>query len=392
MEQGSLAHCVCEAIFLCLKTVVQYKKNEEGKVLERKNIVKTFRTFVLTLCVVLTVTMTAGQVIYAAESQHGATMCAQAEVKMPTSVKAISSGTSTIRLSWKKVSGAETYQIYRCNAKSNTWKKVRTTAKTAATFTGLSQNKTYRFKVRAVDSGRVSAFSSQVSAKTGVVTKISLSRKTKALYGCESFTLKATVTANAPSKAVQWSSSNARIATVNNAGKVTAKGKGLVKITAKAHNGVTTSCLVSVSSAFDKAYQQEMLRLVNNLRKKKGRNTLRYEYELQPATDTRAYEAWAYKQMGHMRYNKYGKETTFNSVYTDLGINLYYNGTGENLAWRSNSFTDPIVAARAYFEQWKNSPGHRENMLRKDAKSMAVSYFYQSGQKFAGASAQLFLG
>ena len=71
--------------------------------------------------------------------------------------------------------------------------------------------------------------------------------------------------------------------------------------------------------------------------------------------------------------------------------NLDYNGTGENLAWRSNSFNDPVAAARAYFEQWKNSPGHRANILRKGIKSMAVSYLYQSGKKFSGASAQLFL-
>ena len=50
---------------------------------------KRFGTFVLTLCVVLTVIMTAGQVTYAAESEQGATMYPQAEIKAPTSVRAI---------------------------------------------------------------------------------------------------------------------------------------------------------------------------------------------------------------------------------------------------------------------------------------------------------------
>ncbi|WP_207708623.1 CAP domain-containing protein [Emergencia sp. 1XD21-10] len=352
---------------------------------------KRFGTFVLTLCVVLTVIMTAGQVTYAAESEQGATMYPQAEIKAPTSVRAITSGTRTIKVSWKKVSGAEEYQIYQRNTKSNTWRRVRTTEKTAVTFTGLSQNTTYRYKIRAVDSGKVSAFSSNVSAKTGVVTRISLSRKTKSLYGNGSFVLKATVSAKAPAKTVRWSSSDCTVATVSTSGKVTARRKGIVRITAKAHNGVTTSCLVTVGTEFDKAYQKEMLRLVNDLRKKNGLNSLKYAYHLQAATDIRAYEAWAYKQMGHMRYNKYGKEAAFNSVYTDLELNLDYNGTGENLAWRSNSFNDPVAAARAYFEQWKNSPGHRANILRKGIKSMAVSYLYQSGKKFSGASAQLFL-
>ena len=88
---------------------------------------KRFGTFVLTLCVVLTVIMTAGQVTYAAESQQGATMYPQAEIKAPTSVKAITSGTHTIKVSWKKVSGAEEYQIYQRNTKSNTWRRFRTT-------------------------------------------------------------------------------------------------------------------------------------------------------------------------------------------------------------------------------------------------------------------------
>lgn len=349
------------------------------------------KTLILTLCVVLTVNMTAGQAVFAVESETGVKVYQQSEIRVPSSVKAISSGANSIKLSWKKVSGADKYQVYCCNAKSNTWKRVRTTAKTETTFTGLSKNTTYRYKVCVVDAGRTSEFSSEVSSKTGVVTKISLNKTSKCLYGSETFTLKATVTAKAPSKAVSWTSADKSIAEVSSSGKVTAKGKGTVKITAKAHNGVTTSCLVTVGTEFDKAFQQEMLRLVNNLRKQKGLASIKYAYEIQAATDTRAYEAWAYKKLGHMRYNKNGKEVPFNSVYEDLGLKISYSGTGENLAWRSNSFSDPVAAARAYFEQWKNSPGHRANILRKGIKSMAVSYLYRHGQEYAGASAQLFL-
>lgn len=352
---------------------------------------KKLKTLILTLCVVFTVNMTAAQAVFAAESDTGVNMYQQSEIRVPSSVKAVSSGANSIKLSWKKVSGADKYQIYSCDTKSNTWKRVRTTAKTETTFTGLSKNTTYQYKVRVVDAGKTSEFSSEVSSKTGVVTKISLNRSSKCIYGSETFTLKATVTAKAPSKTVRWTSADESIAEVSTSGKVTAKGKGTVKITAEAHNGAVASCMVTVGTEFDKAFQQEMLRLVNELRKQKGLPSIKYAYEIQAATDTRAYEAWAYKKLGHMRYNKYGKEVPFNSVYEDLGLKISYSGTGENLAWRSNSFADPVAAARAYFEQWKNSPSHRENILRKGIKSMAVSYIYRHGPEYAGASAQLFL-
>ena len=92
-----------------------------------------------------------------------------------------------------------------------------------------------------------------------------------------------------------------------------------------------------------------------------------------------------------MRYTKSGAKKDFDSVYTDLGLKLSYRGTAENLAWRSDYHDDAKAAAKVYFNQWKNSKFHLENMIRKEAKSMAVSYYYQSGRTFAATSAQLFL-
>ncbi len=359
--------------------------------IERKKKMRKYKLLILTLCILLTVSMTAGQLVFAAEDGSGPTVSQQAQLKAPTSVKALSSGQTSIKVSWKKVSGAEKYQVYRYYSKSDSWKKVRTTTKTETTFTGLSKNTTYRYKVRAVRGESVSAFCREVSAKTGVVTKISLSRKIKSLYGSDTFTLEATVTAKAPSKEVRWSSADKSIATVSASGKVTAKGKGIVKITAKAHNGATASCLVTVGTEFDKKYQQEILRLVNKLRAENGLKPVKYAYNIQAATDVRAQEAWAYKSMGHHRYTKNGTTADFDSVYTDLGLKLSYGGTGENLAWRTDSYSDPVQAAQVYFNQWKNSAPHRANILHKNAKSMAVTYMYQRGQEFPGVSAQLFL-
>lgn len=82
------------------------------------------------------------------------------------------------------------------------------------------------------------------------VTKIKLNKTSKNLKKGGKFTLKATVTpTTATNKAVTWSSSNKRIATVNSKGVVTAKKKGscTIKATAKDGSKVSASCKIKVT-------------------------------------------------------------------------------------------------------------------------------------------------
>ena len=82
------------------------------------------------------------------------------------------------------------------------------------------------------------------------------------------------------------------------------------KLLSKLHQEkLRASCLVTVGTEFDQTYQKEMLRLVNNLRKEKGLKPLQYAYSIQAASDLRAQEAWANKDMGHMRYTNKHKKT-----------------------------------------------------------------------------------
>ena len=70
------------------------------------------------------------------------------------------------------------------------------------------------------------------------VTKITLNKTSATLTQGQTLTLKATVTpGNATNKAVAWSSSNTKIATVSSTGKITAKTSGTVTITCKAKDG-----------------------------------------------------------------------------------------------------------------------------------------------------------
>lgn len=344
-----------------------------------------------------------------------------AQIQVPVNLKAISQGVSSVHLSWEKVKGAKNYQVYRLRGSGGSWKAVKTTSSSSVKFTGLSKNTTYKFKVRALSGVKKSAYSSIVSAKTGVVTKITLNTQSKKMEQGSSYLLKASVTAKAPSKTVQWSADNRQVASVSAAGKVTALKPGTAVITAKAHNGASASAKIQVvgsssslpddengvqgpaeqekpvipsDSAYLERSSKEMLRLVNDFRTANGKKKLSYNKSIQAAADLRAKEALKKPELSHKRYDKNGNLSSFSSVFKDLGLNISYTKTGENLAWRGYQ-TSPEDAAKALFNQWKNSPGHRANMLDSSYTSMAFGIAYDktgSGKyQYAAAGVQLFL-
>lgn len=80
------------------------------------------------------------------------------------------------------------------------------------------------------------------------VSKITLSKTKATLKKGKSFTLKKTIyPSNADNKAVIWKSSNTKVATVTQAGKVTAKAKGkaVISCTAKDGSGAKVVCVVT---------------------------------------------------------------------------------------------------------------------------------------------------
>ena len=82
------------------------------------------------------------------------------------------------------------------------------------------------------------------------VTGISLDRNSATIKEGEYITLVATVTpSNADNKFVSWSSSSDAVATVDNSGRVVARGKGKATITAKTFNGKKAKCKVTVKAA-----------------------------------------------------------------------------------------------------------------------------------------------
>lgn len=259
-------------------------------------------------------------------------------LKAPASVKAVTAGNTSVQVSWKKSQGAKKYQVYRYYSKTGVWKLTATTTASKVKCTGLAKNTTYKFKVRAVSGSKKSAFSKVVSVKTPSAAAVT------------------PPSAEKPQEPVQPETPSA--------------------------------------SSYETRYNEEMLRLVNSFRQANGKSTLTYNHTIQKAADLRAKEAIERPDLGHNRYDKNGNLKSFSSVYTDLNLNIKYTSTGENLAWRSYQ-SSPEAAAQSLFNQWKNSEGHRANMLSSSYTSMATAISYDktgtAGYKYSTAAVQLFM-
>ncbi len=87
----------------------------------------------------------------------------------PAGVAAVRVSNSSIKVSWKKVSGATQYQLYRATSKTGTYTKIKETTSLSYTNKGLKDNKTYYYKVRAyhTENGKkvYGSWSSVVKAK-----------------------------------------------------------------------------------------------------------------------------------------------------------------------------------------------------------------------------------
>lgn len=166
----------------------------------------------------------------------------------------------SIELNQKELSLAEgdTYQLKATVAPDNaqtpelTWTSSKPEIATVENglITAIAAGETTVTAAATDGSGVEAQCKVTVSAKKIEVTAIELNYSEYALKTGETVTLEATVTpADATNKAVEWATSNASVATVNN-GVVTAVAKGTANITAKATDGsnvVSAACVITVS-------------------------------------------------------------------------------------------------------------------------------------------------
>ena len=101
------------------------------------------------------------------------TSATSSSLKAP-SIKVAASGYEGLKITWNKVSGAKSYEIYRASSKSGTYKKISTVQSAGYTDKTAAQNRTYYYKVRAVSGKSKSSFSSIQSSK--IRTAVSLKK------------------------------------------------------------------------------------------------------------------------------------------------------------------------------------------------------------------------
>ena len=89
-----------------------------------------------------------------------------------TKLKVSSTGEKSVKLSWKKVTGADSYAIYRYDNTSKKWQRIKTVKAVSFTDSGLARAKGYSYKVKAVKkTGGKEYISASYSKAVETVTK-----------------------------------------------------------------------------------------------------------------------------------------------------------------------------------------------------------------------------
>lgn len=170
--------------------------------------------------------------------------------------KATASGNTAAKISWGKVTGAKSYEIWiaKCNDSNRDYelKKVATvTGATSYTVKGLAANTPYKFRVIAnTETGQVKSYlshfaTSNLSENRTNPKTITLNKTEVSLKQGKTTKIKGTVTGVVSGKklmehevTLRFATSNKKVATVDANGKITAVGKGWCRIYVVAENGL----------------------------------------------------------------------------------------------------------------------------------------------------------
>ncbi|MFU0826151.1 MAG: Fibronectin type-III domain-containing protein [Lachnoclostridium sp.] len=236
---------------------------------------------------------------------------------------------TTASLSIGKVSGADSYKIYRATSKNGCYKYIGTTKTKSYKDTGLKSNKTYYYKVKACDKVNGKTLVSKISK----VVKATLAKKTTT---SKTSTQKTTATTSAKTTTA---SKNTGTATKTNTTKSTAS---------------TTSS----------SFANQVLKLVNAERAKEGLSALTMSAELTAPANKRAQEIS--QSFSHTRPNG----TPWSTVLKEYNVSV--STSGENLAYGYNT-------PEAVVEGWMNSAGHRANIMNSKFHKIGIGVYDKNG-------------
>lgn len=177
-------------------------------------------------------------------------------VPIPQKLQITGQTVAGVKLQWTAAAGADSYLIYRA-AKGGSYELIGSTTGTAYIDTAVSLKDSFSYKIRASKNEIYSAYTAPVT--TGIIqyaiTDLVLEEDSVSLKEGRTKVMSVTVLpAGANTGAVAFSSSDAKVASVDAAGKITAvsKGKATIYVRATDGSGVVTSCMVTVLRPVEK--------------------------------------------------------------------------------------------------------------------------------------------
>ena len=318
-----------------------------------------------------------------------------------TNVKATSKSYKAIKVSWKKVSGAKKYVVYRSTKKGSAYKKVGTSTSASLKDTSCTTGTTYYYKVRAYN-GAYGAYSAAASARAVCAATSSI----KANGGENKATVKWAKVAGASGYRVYRASSSSGtyklVGTVSGASTLSYKDTGLTAgktyyYKVRAYHTVdgakVNGKLSSANAATIDGYLDvtEAYELLNEFRTTKGiwywnsddetktyfnktgyttLSELSCDSSLESTAQTRAKELSTL--FSHTRPDG-------TSCFTAFPDNIWAGG--ENIAAGYSSCTS-VINGWAETNYSYSGQGHRRNMLSEDFTSVGIACYVSDGYKY----------
>jgi len=180
---------------------------------------------------------------------------------------AATSGNTSVRVKWTKVEDADGYDVYMTMCGRNDFKQVasRSASKSrTVTVSSLKKKTTYKFYVKAwtrengkktyiATSPKVHIITGGSSSKFTNPKKVKVKRSSYSLKPGKTATIRAAVTGQKKGRSIlkhdgliRHITSDAKVATVNSRGKITARGRGTCTIYVMAANGLYAKVKVTV--------------------------------------------------------------------------------------------------------------------------------------------------
>lgn len=135
---------------------------------------------------------------------------------------------------------------------------------------------------------------------------------------------------------------------------------------------IVTLFFTFLTPTYASDYQTLIVQKMNQDRAKQGRSPIQLDAGLSSLAQVRAVETA--QVFAHNRPN----QKPWHTVFADKGLKTAY--AGENIAKKSFAYevgTDEL--ASVFFELWKNSEGHYQNMVKEEHRYVGIAMHQQDG-------------